>query len=124
MIEVNNLTKEKIDGRVLKKVAKIVLKGENREGLELSIVFADEDRMKELNKKYRQKNKATDVLSFGYDNYFGEVVICPARTPACRQAGNRIAFLLVHGILHILGYNHREMAKKESFYYQKSLHAK
>lgn len=117
MIEVNNLTRRKIDASFFKKVAKIVLKGENKKGLNLSVAFVGMTRIKELNKKYRKKNKATDVLSFGYDDNSGEVVICPAKS-------KRTAFLLIHGILHILGYNHKEMEQRENFYLSKSVHAK
>ena len=74
MIEVNNLTTNKIDGAFLKELAKKVLEGENKK-IELSIALVGQGRIKELNKKYRKKNRVTDVLSFKYNNS-GEVVIC------------------------------------------------
>ncbi|MFH1233890.1 MAG: rRNA maturation RNase YbeY [Patescibacteria group bacterium] len=102
MVEVNNLTSAVVDEEFLKKVARIVLKGENKIDLELSIALVGQERIKELNKQYRGKNKATDVLSFKYDNNFGEVVICPQET-------KELPRVLIHGILHILGFSHKKM---------------
>ena len=117
MIQVNNLTKGAVDGDFLKKVAKIVLKGERKiskyPNIQISIVLVGQARIKELNRKYRGKNKATDVLSFKYDNNFGEVVICPQKT-------KELTRVLVHGILHILGFDHsKEMQDKEDYYFSK-----
>ena len=75
MIEINNLTTNQIDREFLEKVAKKVLIGENKEKLELSIVLVGQARIRKLNKKYRRKNRSTDVLSFTYDDS-GEIVIC------------------------------------------------
>ncbi len=120
MIEINNLTSEKIDEKFLKRVAKIVLKGENREKENISIAFVGSGTIKSLNKKYRKKNKATDVLSFGSINDLGltEVVICPK---VAKNEG--MEKVVIHGILHILGYDHeksvkeaKKMEKKEEEY--------
>jgi len=111
MIEVNNLTKRKIDEKFLKGLAKKVLKEENREEVDLSIALVGRRRIKELNKKYRKKNEATDVLSFGAE--LNEVVICPAAIKIKKE----LARVLVHGILHILGYGHGEkMSEKQNKY--------
>ena len=102
MIEINNLTKGRADEAFLKKVAKIVLKREKKPDMALSIVLVGQARIKELNRQYRGKNKATDVLSFKYDNNSGEVVICPQKT-------KELPRVLIHGILHILGFSHKKM---------------
>lgn len=69
MVEINNLTSRKIDEKFLKKVAKIVLEKEigglRTKNISLSIALVGRDQIKELNKKYRHKNRATDVLAFG-----------------------------------------------------------
>ncbi|MDP2299136.1 MAG: rRNA maturation RNase YbeY [Coriobacteriia bacterium] len=88
---------------------------------ELSIALVDEDEMARLNEQYRGIADATDVLSFGCDDpcptpggeplTLGDVVIAPA--VAERQAAElghsveqELDVLLVHGILHLLGYDH------------------
>jgi len=97
MIEVNNLTKLKINEGFLKKVAKKVLLSEKSDK-DLSIALVGPKEIQRLNKKYRHKDKPTDVLSFDYKES-GEVVICPQET-------KDIAQVLTHGVLHILGHHH------------------
>ena len=101
MIEINNLTKSKINEEFLKKVARKVLASEKKDK-DLSIAIVGPKEIQKLNKKYRKKDKPTDVLSFDYGDS-GEVVLCP------QQIEGEIDHVLIHGILHILGYNHREM---------------
>lgn len=88
---------------------------------ELSIALVDDDEMARLNEQYRGVQGPTDVLSFGCDDpcptqsdepiTLGDVVIAPA--VAERQAvelghtvEHELDVLLVHGILHLLGYDH------------------
>lgn len=88
---------------------------------ELSIALVDEDEIATLNERYRGITGPTDVLSFGCDEpcptpgdepiTLGDVIIAP--TVAERQAaelGHSVEYeldvLLVHGVLHLLGYDH------------------
>ena len=129
MISVNNLTKNKVSAVFLKKVAKIVLKGENirtsslrskiKKDKDLSIVLIGPTKIKELNQKYRKKNQTTNVLSFeGGKDFLGEIVICPniIKKNAANLKSNfkkELTFVLIHGLLHLLGYDH-ERSKKEA----------
>lgn len=120
MIEINNLTASKVDEEFLKGVAKKVLKGEDRKEVGLSIVFIGEARMRKLNKRYRGKNKVTDVLSFGDE--LNEIVICLREIKKNVKTYNstfkkELARVLIHAILHLLGYEHGEkMEEKQEFY--------
>ncbi|MBA3432284.1 MAG: rRNA maturation RNase YbeY [Actinobacteria bacterium] len=92
---------------------------------ELSVLFITEDHMRQLNAHYAGHDYATDVLAFpmGEDDdgqlLLGDVVICPqiARQNALergRQVREELDMLLVHGTLHLLGYDHgREEEKNE-----------
>ena len=119
MIEVHNLTTNPIDEEFLKKVAKKVLEEENKSETELSVALVGPGRMRKLNKKYLGKNRTTDVLSFP-DNGFGEIVICPKEVKKNAKRfkstfEKELALCLIHGLLHLLGYNHeisKEKAKK------------
>ncbi len=104
----------------------------------LSVAFLSQEAMAELNERYRGVAGPTDVLSFpaGDDGgwpepeeiyqpapYLGDVVVCPAVAQA-NAAGDRIELgeelrrLIVHGVLHLLGYDHEtdegEMRSRES----------
>lgn len=77
---------------------------------EVSIAFVDDATMRNLNRKFRGKNKTTDVLTFpGEDSC--EIVISVDRARAQAQkekhsVATELRYLLVHGILHGLGYDH------------------
>jgi len=140
MIEINNLTKGHplgcVDKKSFSQVAKKVLKGENRVRETVSLALVGEEEIKKLNKKFRKKNKATDVLSFSLNEknlpaqagYLGEIVICPdvvkENSRKYKADFNReIIKVFVHGILHLCGYDHeksvkgaKEMEEKEKKY--------
>ena len=105
MIEVNNLTTNRVDKEFLKMVAKKVLTKENRKMVDLSIALVGQGRIKELNKRHRKKNKATDVLSFQYNNS-GEVVICLREVKKNAKQfkstfKKELARVLIHGIKNL-----------------------
>lgn len=130
MIEINNLTDSKINENFFKKTANNVLRGEKARKISLSIAFVPKKRIKELNKRYRKKNKATDVLSFLY-NGLGEIIICPRQVKEnAKRFGEgfkkELARVLIHGILHLLGYDHEKskeeaeiMGEKQNYYLAK-----
>ena len=116
MIEVNNLTASRPDKDLLNKIAKKVLMGENKKKLGLSIALVSQVTIKELNKEYRGKNKETDVLSFRYDDS-GEIIICPVEVRKNAKRFNstfnrELIKVLIHGILHLLGYDHEKSGTK------------
>jgi probable rRNA maturation factor len=88
---------------------------------QLSLVFCDDEAIKELNNEYRGKDEATDVLSFPIElenfvpeiRMIGDIVI--STETAIRQANDynhsaeaEIVILLIHGLLHLHGYDHIE----------------
>lgn len=85
---------------------------------ELSIVFTDDAEVQNLNKQYRHKDKPTNVLSFPAQDEFspqtlGDVVISipTVEKEAIEQnksTENHLTHLIVHGVLHLLGYDHEE----------------
>jgi len=104
-----------------------VLKIKN--SLVISLAFVGPAEIKKLNSAYRGKNKVTDVLSFAEVN---EILICLKQAQKqARQHQHRlqdeIALLFVHGLLHLLGYDHRtareyrEMSSLERKILQKSV---
>ncbi|OGZ64005.1 MAG: rRNA maturation RNase YbeY [Candidatus Staskawiczbacteria bacterium RIFCSPHIGHO2_01_FULL_36_16] len=113
MIEINNLTNFRLDKELFTGIAKKVLKGENRETETLSLAFVSKEEIKKLNKKFRKKNKPTDVLSFGLnqENFLGEIVICPeiVKENSLKYGidfKKEMMRVFAHGILHLLGHDH------------------
>ena len=98
------------------------------ENQELSILLTDDKKIRELNKKYRRQDRATDVLSFPQNegeesetnsHLMGDVVI--STVTAKRQASEHglsleeeIVLLFIHGTLHLLGFEH-ERSEEEAY---------
>ena len=109
-----------VNQSVITKEARRVLVHLEEHGSELSISLVDDAEMQQLNGQYRGKDRPTDVLAFamregeqplGDESILGDVII--SVETAQRQAAQRqhslaveIRTLLVHGILHLLGYDH------------------
>ena len=129
LVEVFNRTRVSIDDEAVARLVARVLEAEGVDHAESSVEFVGERRIRALNAEYRGKDEVTDVLSFpledavegpgpvaaggpaGPPRLLGDVVVC-AR-PALRQAradslppALELAVLLVHGALHLLGYDH------------------
>lgn len=125
MIEINNASAKyrNIDKEFLKKVAKYVLSEENADNdLELSVALVNSSDIRALNKKYRDKDKATDVLSFGsIEEELPEIVICPEEVEKYSEGflKKELARVLVHGILHVLGYDHEKTDKEAKLMFKK-----
>lgn len=91
-------------------------------GAEVSLLFCDDARMRELNRQFRGKDKATNVLSFpGVDpldsaRFLGDIAL--AHETIAREAEEQgksfehhVRHMIVHGFLHLLGYDHEAEAE-------------
>ena len=110
---------------------KVVVSSLNRKGhrkdlknRELVIVFVDRQRGKELNSQFRNKNYPTDVLSFNGDGeLLGELVLCAPIVKA-QSKEHKISYrdeciyLVIHGILHLLGYEHERGGAEADLMYK------
>lgn len=98
----------------------VVLTDKLKENIELTIRIVDESEIIDLNHRYRNKNKATNVLSFPIELDFGEnldyrmlgdIIICASVVEKEARDQNKEllahwAHMVVHGLLHLLGYDH------------------
>ena len=85
----------------------------NFKRLQLAVLaFISEKQMKQLNHRFRGKNKATDILSFSsLEKGLGELALCPTviKKNACmRSPREETAYMIVHGVLHLLGFDHEK----------------
>ena len=124
----NSQNKIKIDKRMIRGTVSKILKILNCADKEISLSFVDDENIKKLNKQYLGKDKATNVLSFSllegeYGNInpqiLGDIIV--SVETAQRDAlyskltiAQEIDFLIIHGILHLLGYNHENTTEKET----------
>ncbi len=86
----------------------------------LTFVFLSKADMKKINYQFRKKNKPTDVLSFAPidSSEFGELLFCVdvLRKQAANQKqslGQELTYMIIHGVLHLLGYDHEISIKEE-----------
>jgi probable rRNA maturation factor len=78
---------------------------------ELSVVIVSAAKMRELNRRWRDRDVTTDILSFPLSETEGEIYISPdiakKKAPEFgRSADNFILFLFIHGLVHLKGYDH------------------
>ncbi len=125
-MEINNLTAFSFDKDKLREVAEFVFKKEKVKG-EISIAFVSLDEIRKINRDYRGRDYATDVLSFSFGeekhDFRGEIVISPEKIEEKGSDFSKdILRAIIHGVLHILGYDHireeeeRKMKEKEELY--------
>lgn len=127
-IEVANQTGENLDKELkeLKELLENVCKDEKLGDGEFNVIIVTSDFIHELNKNYRNIDRVTDVISFALeddktfnlDNYrvLGDIYICldKVKSQALEYGHSfkrELSFLAVHGLLHLLGYDH--MTKEE-----------
>jgi probable rRNA maturation factor len=140
-IEVLNESGEDVDVAQLSRLARFVMDQMRVHPLaELCVKLVDEDTIGELNQKWMEKSGPTDVLAFPMDELrpglvneepdegvLGDLVLCPAvasrqASEAGHPAPEEMQLLTVHGILHLLGYDHAEPEEhKEMFDLQATL---
>lgn len=125
-IGIFNKTEEKIDKSFVRKVVKHTLKKMEAEKSEVNIIFVGLEEIHEINKAYRNVDRSTDVISFALEDtedvtvyeerVLGDIYICLDKVhEQAKEYGHteirEMAFLIVHGLLHLLGYDH--MIKEE-----------
>jgi probable rRNA maturation factor len=109
-IEVENRSGLPVDAEAVRGLAREVLGAQRIEGGDLGISFVGPDEIRELKREHLGIDEATDVLSFpidgseplagGLPRQLGDVVLCP------QVVGSEWRRPLVHGLLHLLGYDH------------------
>jgi len=123
LVETANRSGVAVDERAAEEVARVVLAAEGVDDGELGITFVDADEMRALKSEHLGVDEATDVLSFpldgrdevpeGVPRALGDVVLCP------QVVGEEWRAPLVHGLLHLLGYDHGdEMTAREEAHSQ------
>lgn len=134
-VEVLNETNIELDIFNLSKLASFAMsKMKVHAQADLSVIFVDEEAIAELNKRWMDESGPTDVLSFPMDELrpgdnsdlaadalLGDIVICPQVAKSQAATANKafeaeINLLLVHGFLHLIGYDHAEPVEHKAMF--------
>lgn len=129
IIQIENLQKQiKIDKRKIRKDATRLMKLLNCADMEISISLVTDEAIQLINQQYLGKNKPTNVLSFSLQegefswinhDILGDIVISVDTASRDAQKGGltfdeEITYLLIHGFLHLTGYNHENTSRTNS----------
>jgi probable rRNA maturation factor len=121
---VSDRQSDPVDTDALARLAADVLTAEGRADAELSLSFVDEDEMADLHVRYMGEPGPTDVLSFPLDEdgLVGDVVVCPAVAARANpdHPEQELRLLVVHGVLHLLGYDHEEDEERAAMWERQS----
>ena len=120
MIELDNLTSLNVDIDALNKIANTLT------DKEIELIITANKQMQEINKEHRNIDKATDVLSFPYEDMpmapLGSIIISQEYVTEMalelsHTQDDELSLLFIHGLLHLLGYDHEvdsgQMREKE-----------
>lgn len=121
MLSISNTTNLEIKEDYFNTVFELTKKELKLKNVFVSLVLVDNKKIKEINKEYRGKNKETDVISFAFEDeahnpkeglrVLGEIYISIEKAEEqsrdyCHSLKRELSYLMVHGLLHLLGYNH------------------
>ncbi|MEZ7884621.1 MAG: rRNA maturation RNase YbeY [Bacteroidales bacterium] len=138
MIKLYNLYEkefEQIDGKLITIWLKSVVKNENKSIGKISVIYVDDNYLLDINIKYLKHNYFTDIITFNYNqglNISGDLYISIDTIKSNAEFydtnfKNELLRVIVHGVLHLLGYNDCEesekivMREREDFYLNRIL---
>lgn len=137
-IGIFNETEEKIELEALKELMNYATKCEKVENAVFNIIFIDNEKIHKMNKEYRGIDRATDVISFaledddtcvhieGTPRILGDIYISIEKAKEQAEAyghsfKREISFLAVHGLLHLLGYDHMKPEEEKMMFGRQEL---
>jgi probable rRNA maturation factor len=112
----------------LRALVALTLKREGRRAGEIGLRLTDDPELRDLNRRWRRIDRATDVISFAYDEdapdaarrpVTGDIVVSMERVIAQAKryrhsAGAELARLVIHGVLHLAGHDHAKPAERRT----------
>lgn len=137
-IGIFNETEEAIDLETLRKLMEYATEKENVENAIFNIIFIDNEKIHKMNKEYRGIDRPTDVISFALEDddtciqiedaprMLGDIYISTEKAKEqAEEYGHsfkrEISFLAIHGLLHLLGYDHMEKEEEKIMFERQEL---
>jgi probable rRNA maturation factor len=124
----NHQKKKKIDTGRVRRSLKRLLKELNCDDSEISILLVDDPQIREINKAYLERDCPTNVISFSmtegsfghiHPEILGDIILSTETAARDALTGHldfmdEVEFLLIHGLLHLIGYNHENTSAAEA----------
>lgn len=137
-IGIFNETQEKVENlEILEPLLTYALEVENVDNLEFNVIIINNEEIHKINKEYRGIDRPTDVISFALEDYkdikyendyrvLGDIYISIDKvSEQAKEYGHsekrELAFLAVHGLLHLLGYDHMEKEDEKVMFSKQEL---
>lgn len=137
-IGIFNETQEKVENlEILEPLLTYALEVENVDNLEFNVIIINNEEIHKINKEYRGIDRPTDVISFALEDYkdikyendyrvLGDIYISVDKVrEQAKEYGHsekrELAFLAVHGLLHLLGYDHMEKEDEKVMFSKQEL---
>ena len=137
-IGIFNETQEKVENlEILEPLLTYALEVENVDNLEFNVIIINNEEIHKINKEYRGRDRPTDVISFALEDYkdikyendyrvLGDIYISIDKVrEQAKEYGHsekrELAFLAVHGLLHLLGYDHMEKEDEKVMFSKQEL---
>ena len=134
--EIFNETDEELDLEEEKKLIEYALKYKKLDNVIFNVIFVDNNRIHQINKEYRNIDHETDVISFALEDnkdidfefgrLLGDIYISVDKMKEqAKEYGHsekrEMAFLTIHGLLHLLGYDHMNKEDEEEMFKEQEL---
>jgi probable rRNA maturation factor len=124
----NRQKRQKVDTSRLRRSLKRLLKELNCKDIEISLLLVDDDHIREINRTYLKKDRPTNVISFSmtegsfgniHPEILGDIILSTETAARDALTGHldfmdEVEFLLIHGFLHLIGYNHENTSTDET----------
>ncbi len=119
-LKIENNTDKQIDKAIFEQVLAAITEENIRPNAEIALLLTDDDTVQELNRKYRGKNSKTDVLTFSSQipnlPFLGDIIIDTSTAESQKGSWSleeELQQLFLHGVLHLLGYDHISAKQKK-----------
>jgi probable rRNA maturation factor len=124
----NRQKRQKVDTSRLRRSLKRLQRELGCGDSEISLLLVDDDQIQEINRKYLQRDRSTNVISFSmkdgsfnhiHPEILGDIILSTETAARDALIGHldfmdEVEFLLIHGLLHLIGYNHENTGAEES----------
>lgn len=135
-VEIFNETTEELDLKFLKQLIDYALEYKKLDKVIFNVIFVDNEKIRKINQEYRQIDKETDVISFALEDneeikfefgrLLGDIYISVTKMKQqAKEYGHsekrEMAFLTIHGLLHLLGYDHMTNKDEEVMFKEQEL---